>query len=288
MIIIFSIVALVALISLYDYFNTRSWQQVTSNVRNNAVFEKRNRAYGAYTIRRDYNKRLLVILIGMTGGAGLLFATTRNNKITEEIKLPDSGGIIIYVEPKDEIKPEIPEEVETRSEMKMAEAIEFREPVVTDKKDITDLKDLADDTKNSGNKKREGEEDGFDDFPPIKKKIVEPLVIEEPISTGPVIAQEPAEYIGGRQAMLAFIKNNLNYPEYAQQTGIQGRCFLKFVVSKKGDISAVTVARGVTDCPECDEEAVRVIRKMPLWKAGKTNGKPVDSYFNMPIGFVLE
>lgn len=287
MIIIFSIVALVALISLYDYFNTRSWQQVTSNVRNNAVFEKRNRAYGAYTIRRDYNKRLLVILFGIMGGASLLYATTRKEKMTEEVVIP-TVVFDIYPPISDEVKPEIPEEVETRSEMKMAEAIEFREPVVTDKKDITDLKDLADDTKNSGNEKREGEEDGFDDFPPIKKKIVEPLVIEEPISTGPVIAQEPAEYIGGRQAMLAFIKNNLNYPEYAQQTGIQGRCFLKFVVSKKGDISAVTVARGVTDCPECDEEAVRVIRKMPLWKAGKTNGKPVDSYFNMPIGFVLE
>ncbi len=288
MIIIFSIVAMVALISLYDYFNTRSWQQVTSNVRNNAVFEKRNRAYGAYTIRRDYNKRLLIILLGMTGGAGLLYAATNNNEITEELTTPSPVDWVICELPINEVKPEVPEEVETRSEMKMAEVIEFKEPVVTDKKDITDLKDLPDGTKNTGNEKSEGEEGDFDDLPPIKKKIIEPIVIEQPINTGPVIAQESAEYIGGRQAMLAFIKDNLHYPDDAQQIGIQGRCYLKFVVSKKGDISAVTVSRGVTDCPECDEEAVRVIKKMPLWKPGKTNGKPVDSYFNMPIGFVLE
>jgi len=289
MIVVFSIVAVVALISLYDYFNTRSWQQVTSNVRNNTVFEKRNRAYGAYTIRRDYNKRILIILLGMTGGASLLYAASRNKVVTEEVALPDPGGTFVYIEPKNEFKEEELILPETHPEMKMAEVIEFRELVVTDKEDLADLEDLADENKNTGNKKSDGEEDGFDILPPTKKHTIEPPVVEPPIiPTGPVIADEPAEYIGGRSAMMAFIQKNMHYPDVAYQAGIEGRCFLKFVVSKKGDISTVTVQRGVIDCPECDAEAVRVVKKMPLWKPGKTNGKPVDSYFNMPIGFALE
>jgi hypothetical protein len=52
------IAALVAGLSLYDYFTARRWQQITSSVRNEMVFEHRNRAYGAYVLRRDYEKRL--------------------------------------------------------------------------------------------------------------------------------------------------------------------------------------------------------------------------------------
>jgi protein TonB len=70
MILILSIIVLVALVSLYDYFSTKSWQRVTSNVRNNVVFENRNKSYGAFVIRRDYDKTLLIILGVMLFGVG--------------------------------------------------------------------------------------------------------------------------------------------------------------------------------------------------------------------------
>lgn len=49
--IIFVITFLVLVVSLYDYFSSRSWQQVTSSARNEVVFDHRNKEYGAYQIR---------------------------------------------------------------------------------------------------------------------------------------------------------------------------------------------------------------------------------------------
>lgn len=48
--------------ALYDYFDSKEWTYVTSPVRNNKVFEERNKKYGAYSIRRDYNVLVLIIL----------------------------------------------------------------------------------------------------------------------------------------------------------------------------------------------------------------------------------
>ena len=52
---IISVVALIAGVSLYDYFSARHWQQVTSGERNDTVFASRNREYGAYQIRKNYD-----------------------------------------------------------------------------------------------------------------------------------------------------------------------------------------------------------------------------------------
>jgi len=68
------IAVLVAGLSLYDYFTARRWQQVTSSIRNEMVFEHRNRAYGAYVLRRDYEKRLVIILFGIILFLGSLIA----------------------------------------------------------------------------------------------------------------------------------------------------------------------------------------------------------------------
>ena len=56
--VIITLIAIVFIISLYDYYSSRSWQQVSSAERNDLVFEQRNKNYGAYEIRKKYDKRL--------------------------------------------------------------------------------------------------------------------------------------------------------------------------------------------------------------------------------------
>lgn len=58
-------------------------------------------------------------------------------------------------------------------------------------------------------------------------------------------------------------------------------------MEKDGSIGTVTVFRGVPNCPECDQEAVRVVKLMPKWIPGKHEGKPVRSYYNLPVTFKL-
>jgi protein TonB len=60
------------------------------------------------------------------------------------------------------------------------------------------------------------------------------------------------------------------------------------VVDENGTISNVKVVRGVPNCPECDKEAVRVVKSMPAWVPGKIQGDAVSSFFMLPIIFALE
>jgi uncharacterized protein (TIGR02145 family) len=99
---------------------------------------------------------------------------------------------------------------------------------------------------------------------------------------------EEAEFPGGYPAMMAWIQKNLVFPETAIENNVQGKCFLRFVVSAYGNISSVTVTKRVPDCPECDKASIKAIRSMPNWKAGKLNGKSVSSYCSIPINFFSE
>lgn len=85
-----------------------------------------------------------------------------------------------------------------------------------------------------------------------------------------------------------FFIMNFHYPEIAIEKGLQGKCYLNFKVSKTGEISDIKVLRGVSLCPECDEEAIRLVKSMPSWTPGKLNGKSVSSSTNLCVLFKLE
>lgn len=100
-----------------------------------------------------------------------------------------------------------------------------------------------------------------------------------------VTVEKMPNYPGGENAMQEFIKNNLKYPKEAQEQGIQGRVTVQFVVEENGELSNITVIRGLDSA--CDAEAVRAIKSMPKWSPGMQDGKNVPVYFNLPIQFKL-
>ena len=112
-------------------------------------------------------------------------------------------------------------------------------------------------------------------------------IVEEETEQAPPLrfVEEMPEPIGGFEAMYAFLQSNLKYPEVARNNGIQGQVFIEFVVEKDGSISNVKVLVGVY--PELDQEAVRVVRMMPKWKPGKQMGKPVRTFYQIPIRFTI-
>lgn len=99
--------------------------------------------------------------------------------------------------------------------------------------------------------------------------------------------EEPAEFPGGAVAMKKFIYDNLIYPPLAIEMNLQGKCYVQFVVNIDGTLSNVKVMRGVYDCPECDKEAIRVVKAMPNWNPGKLESKVVRSYYTLPITFKM-
>lgn len=116
-------------------------------------------------------------------------------------------------------------------------------------------------------------------------KVAEPVQPQEEIIYD--VVDEPAEYARGLNGLQMFMAENLKYPQTAVESGIEGKCYLQFVVSAHGYISNVKVKKGVADCPECDQEAVRMVKTMPKWIPGKINGKAVNSIFVLPVTFKL-
>lgn len=97
--------------------------------------------------------------------------------------------------------------------------------------------------------------------------------------------EEPAMFPGGSDEMKAFIKENLQYPQVAREANLTGKCYLRFTVETDGRITGVKILKGISGCPECDAEAVRVIEAMPAWIPGKRNRRNVPSYVTQPVIF---
>lgn len=97
----------------------------------------------------------------------------------------------------------------------------------------------------------------------------------------------PAKFPGDCDAMLVYLSANLAMPESIKGKELS-KCFIRFVITEEGEISDVAVQKGIPDCPECDEEAIRVTKQMPKWKPGSNHGKLVKSYYLLPIKFELK
>lgn len=91
---------------------------------------------------------------------------------------------------------------------------------------------------------------------------------------------------GGEQAWFKFISDNIQYPKLARKQGISGRVWIIFTIDEKGNVTDVTLARGIDG--GCDEEAVRVVSLSPPWNPGTQDGVPVKVKFKFPINFTLK
>jgi periplasmic protein TonB len=90
-----------------------------------------------------------------------------------------------------------------------------------------------------------------------------------------------------QEQMAKHIKKNQQYPERAQEDGIQGRVSVLFVIDKDGSITNVQV-RGPKGGELLEKEAKRVIEKLPKFKPGMQRGKPVKVKYSQPITFKLQ
>ncbi|ASB50073.1 M56 family metallopeptidase [Alkalitalea saponilacus] len=100
-----------------------------------------------------------------------------------------------------------------------------------------------------------------------------------------MVVEEMPVFPGGIEALQNYLRDNVSYPIQAAEEGIQGRVYVQFVITKEGEIDNVKILRGVH--PLLDNEAHRVVRKMPSWQPGKQRNITVAVSYTVPINFVL-
>ncbi|MEO1711768.1 MAG: energy transducer TonB [Bacteroidota bacterium] len=93
-------------------------------------------------------------------------------------------------------------------------------------------------------------------------------------------------YRCAQQALISFIKENLQYPTAAYEQGIEGTMIVTFVIEKDGSITDTRIRDGLEEY--FGEEALRLVSIMPNWFPGRQRGLVVRTQFNLPIKFRLD
>ena len=94
------------------------------------------------------------------------------------------------------------------------------------------------------------------------------------------------EFPGGMQELRNWIEANLEYPKEIKRKRIKGTVYLRFEVTKTGEVGKVEIQKGIH--PILDDEAVRIIKSIPNFKPGTENGKPIIVWYSIPITFKLK
>jgi protein TonB len=99
-------------------------------------------------------------------------------------------------------------------------------------------------------------------------------------------AEIKPSYPGGEKALAKFIQENIVYPETAIDEGVEGTVEVVFAVDENGRVYTPSIKGGKAGYG-LDEEATRVVSKMPTWNPGQIKGRNVKSYYSLPISFVI-
>ena len=262
---------------------------------NDLVFEGRNKAYGAFVLRQDYEGNMVRGMI-----AGLLFFVLcissplayyyfKSDAMPEEIIYDIKEIILENVKTTPAvIKPVVasnPAPPPPKSQIKFVPPV-----VVPDDEEVPeDLPPAVDDLKNKviGTVTTENENGTVGNELPIETPgtgtgIVNVPAPEPEVFNSYAVEQQP-EFPGGLEAMYRFIKKNLLYTSFAKENNITGTVIIQFVISKEGKIENAKIVRKIGG--GLDQEALKVVNLMPVWKPGKHNGKPVAVNFTLPIKF---
>lgn len=95
------------------------------------------------------------------------------------------------------------------------------------------------------------------------------------------------EFPGGYKALGKYVdgRGNHTYPKEARQNKIEGKVVVQFIINEDGTCSDFEVVKGIGY--GCDEAAVEAFKKMPKWKPGLVNGKPVKVRLQMAYNYKL-
>lgn len=246
------------------------------------VFEHRNKDYGAYQLRKRYNR---VVLTGTIVASFLAITAV----LIPFFARPSSERIISggngYVQVRMENLQNPPEEIYVPpappppDASKIPETVEYIAPVVVDTL-LQIEQTLVSADQALASKESEIIDAAGSGFGDDLLSTGDGTGIEEPLF---IVEVMPTFKGGDLNKFRDWVGQRTNYPEAAIENKIRGTVFLTFIVEKDGSVSNVTVIKGVH--PLLDEEAVRAIAESPKWSPGLQRGQPVRVRFQIPISF---
>ena len=255
------------------------------------IFENRNKDYGAYQLRKFYNKRLSLALFIMV--CFVLFFCGINYFFHP---LKDSLDKQVAFESREyepssftfEIKKPIQSTIH-HAKKKTTSGQQTTPEIVADKninKSVASVLPADASQLASGSGQIEfGTGKGVDGkFEAPKENVVIPEKKEkkpEIYLSADVMPQFP----GGLKALLQFLKKNIKSPADVEE-GAEISVKVRFVVDITGQLQSFKVMESGGEV--FDNEVLRVLKKMPKWIPGKSKGENVAVYFIVPVRFTQD
>ena len=245
------------------------------------VFEERNKEYGAYKLRKKYNRTVLIALVlGIIILGTAVITPYLNAKALENRQKRAERQVEIKLEnldqPTETVAPPPPPPPPPSD---VVQQQKYVPPVVVDSIKPEDVKQLM--TADDAQIEIKNEE-----VVEVVAEVKEEVQEEDPEAIPFVVVEEMPMFPGGDAELLKYIAEHTNYPEVAKENNIQGRIIVRFCVTSKGGVNQVSILKGVD--PELDAEAIRVVNTLPAFKPGKQGGKPVPVWYMVPITFTLK
>lgn len=278
------------------------------------LFEGRNKIYGAYTLRKNYNKRLILSVVISAVLTFLVISLLRSALSEQPERVYASNDVVVHhIElpelappppPPPPVKEEVPvakkreSRISTRPKIQVQKlkTTKFTPPVITEDNKVTEK-----------------------EFPPLEEMAKIDVVTADGIESDKVTTIVPEivskEGIGNSTAVLEKPEGDENkifekveieasvnasrwrrhlenrllpYIEDAANAGMaagQYTVMVRFLVEKNGSIEDVKALNdpgyGLA------EGAEQVVKTGPRWEPGIQNGQKVRSYHTQPITFVI-
>jgi len=243
------------------------------------IFDGRNKQYGAYELRKTYNKRLTIAMSVMLGvclvSFGAIMIKPSEKKAKAQVLVQDMSLAEVHEEKKEPPPPPPPP---PPKEPPKVEIKQFTPPKIVKEevKEPPPKQEELEDTK-IGTINQEGIKNDAP-APPVEEKgtgvVEQPKVVEDYDKEFKTV-QIQAQFPGGPEAWQKYLQRNLR-AEVASDNGAAPGNYtvvVSFLVDKEGNISEVKAENnpgyGTAD------EAVRVIQRGPKWKPAVQNGRNV-------------
>jgi len=251
------------------------------------LFEHRNKMYGAYTLRRDYNGRLGSAL-GIAMSAALLIflilsITSNDGKDPKRFKNDQEVILSLIDLPKD--KPKEPEKpkvkvIEKIKQVKSTNKIKIVSNNIPP--DVPEQNELTNAIVGKENIDGKALEDPDQIVKPVSDNI-EVIQANDDKNKDFVPMEISPSFPGGISAWLFFLRKYLQTPEQLEVSQ-KVTVFVKFWIDTDGSLSRFEIVKSGGDA--FDKEVLRVMKKMPKWEPAVQNHNKVSVAYTQPIIFV--
>lgn len=267
------------------------------------IFRNRNKEYGAYNLRMSYEKHMRR---GLAWGLFIFLLLVSTPKISalfgSDHTKTEGDEVIIIVDPYEDLLPQ-PKKTEVpdftppppppaRSTVQYIPTNVRPDDQIVHEATMATIEDLK--AMEISTKTTEGSEDGIamgfiedygdGDFFDSEVPVVEVKKKSEPEFYMHV--EQMPEFGSGVNELMEYLSDRITYPELARSSGIEGTVVIQFVIDPKGQVTHVTLVRGIGG--GCDEVAMKIVSNMPDWSPGKQQGRAVPVKMTLPIKFNLK